>query len=506
MQPQIITPVRSLILPSRFSRRKLEATVARVVRNSGGGGAGGGETFDFYIGPSGSDSNSGTLSSPWAITALNTKRALYSPSGVGKRVGLLSGTYAIGSLYSEDDYNVPILDVQGSTDVLNPVVIKSVVQHGAIIDSELVGTGTRPALGNSASRTQGNLVIDGIYFTGSVSRCVKLGDYLQSPITALTIIQNCRFSGNDARTTPVIGGNNSCLEISNQENLQVLNNLFEDNIGETLNSADHHSAILAWKCRDCLFDGNTSIRSGSFFGKAEGHSGNTFRYNYLDISHITAQGIALADWCGYNTGTGNTTKVHNNILIAMSPADMRSLYLQGTEYTEHAVEFYNNTCIIVGDNSFGLHIRTTAGLLKMYNNIFVSTATSDHAFFALNVQANDTTGLIDYNVYHRASGTPQWASYANPGAEFQTRTYYTTLADARAAIGVNGLGGAAVDAAVGTADPLFVMTGLLADLYKLQPSSPYKIDGASPGSVDGLSSGAACERGAWKDAAYIGAS
>lgn len=508
MRPHIIIPDRRLILPPRFSKRKYEATVARVVRNTGGGSGGGGETFDFYIGPAGSDSNPGTLAQPWAITALNTKRSTYSPSGVGKSIGLLSGTYEIGSLYGPGDYNEPVLDIQGSTNVGSPVIVKAIEQHGAIIDSELVGTDTRPALGNSVSRTQGNLIIDGIYFTGSVSRCVKLGDYLQSPITASVIIRNCRFSGNDARTTPVVGGNNSCLELSNQRNCQVLSCLFEDNIGETLNSADHHSAILAWKCRDCLFDGNTSVNSGSFFGKAEGFSGNVFRYNFIDTVHITAQGVALQDWCGWNESTGDPTIVHNNVLIAMSPADMRSQYVQGEEFTEHEVQFYNNTCIFSGNNSFGMHIRTSAGLLKMWNNIFVNTATGDEAFFAINVQANDTTGLIDYNVYRRSSGTLRWASYADPGALFQTRTYYTTLATMRSAMGNNGLSGLQTENAVGTASPMFMLTGTRADLYKLQSGSPYLIGAGSPGRVDGLSSGDPCERGAWGGATvpdYIGA-
>src|SRR5881394_1643565 len=51
-------------------------------------------SFDYYIGPNGSDSNPGTLSQPWALSALNTKRSTYA----GKVVGLLDGTYAIQTL------------------------------------------------------------------------------------------------------------------------------------------------------------------------------------------------------------------------------------------------------------------------------------------------------------------------------------------------------------------------------------------------------------------------
>src|SRR5580700_10727712 len=51
-------------------------------------------TFDYYISPSGSDSNAGTQGSPWSITAINTKQATYA----GKRVGLMDGTYTVYSL------------------------------------------------------------------------------------------------------------------------------------------------------------------------------------------------------------------------------------------------------------------------------------------------------------------------------------------------------------------------------------------------------------------------
>jgi hypothetical protein len=50
--------------------------------------------FDFYISPTGSDGNPGTLKKLWAITAINTRRADYA----GKRIGLLDGTYNLYAL------------------------------------------------------------------------------------------------------------------------------------------------------------------------------------------------------------------------------------------------------------------------------------------------------------------------------------------------------------------------------------------------------------------------
>src|ERR1700758_1600452 len=63
------------------------AILGRTVRAQGASPGG----FDFYISPTGFDSNPGTFEQPWAITALNTHRSAYA----GKRVGLLDGTYNV---------------------------------------------------------------------------------------------------------------------------------------------------------------------------------------------------------------------------------------------------------------------------------------------------------------------------------------------------------------------------------------------------------------------------
>src|SRR5882724_10552131 len=53
-----------------------------------------GATFDFYISPTGVNTNVGSLASPWAITAINTKQSAYA----GKRLGILPGTYDVSGL------------------------------------------------------------------------------------------------------------------------------------------------------------------------------------------------------------------------------------------------------------------------------------------------------------------------------------------------------------------------------------------------------------------------
>src|SRR5690348_3732393 len=58
------------------------------------------QPFDHYIATAangGSDTNLGTLASPWAITSLQGNNA-NNPKMAGKRVGLLPGTYPMSSL------------------------------------------------------------------------------------------------------------------------------------------------------------------------------------------------------------------------------------------------------------------------------------------------------------------------------------------------------------------------------------------------------------------------
>src|SRR5579862_9370530 len=70
-------------------------------------------SFDYYISPSGSDSNPGTQSQPWAITSLRSGSPNRSKMA-GHRVGVLPGTYnviaAVGGSTS-NDFSSPVLDV-----------------------------------------------------------------------------------------------------------------------------------------------------------------------------------------------------------------------------------------------------------------------------------------------------------------------------------------------------------------------------------------------------------
>ncbi len=137
-------------------------------------------TFDYYISTTGSDSNPGTLASPWAITALNSPslRGLYA----GKSVGLIAGVYNIHSLVQAANSTGPALCVQGGTSG-SPTYIASCNASGVYTprvaqisgDSSgglnggsypsssagLIGQGQTGA--TSAQSVRGNVVLDGLY-------------------------------------------------------------------------------------------------------------------------------------------------------------------------------------------------------------------------------------------------------------------------------------------------------------------------------------------------------
>ncbi len=89
-------------------------------------------TFDYYIGPSGLSTNDGlTISTPWDIFSLNSKRSTYS----GKTVGLLDGTYSLYAKLNDGahlDQDTWALDVDGGT-AGAPTIIKAVNARAAIL-------------------------------------------------------------------------------------------------------------------------------------------------------------------------------------------------------------------------------------------------------------------------------------------------------------------------------------------------------------------------------------
>ena len=91
------------------------------------------QTFNYYISPTGSDSNSGTYSSPWALTAINTHQSTYKGHSVGLECGTYDAYAILGSQPNDDDYT-PMLNIAGGSSG-SPTIIQSVSPLCAVIDA-----------------------------------------------------------------------------------------------------------------------------------------------------------------------------------------------------------------------------------------------------------------------------------------------------------------------------------------------------------------------------------
>jgi hypothetical protein len=442
----------------------------------------GGATFDYYIGPTGSDSNAGTSASPWAITALNTKRATYS----GKTVGLLDGTYNLHATLNDGAHtsvDVWALDVDGGTSGA-PTIIKAVNARLAILTGKTSGSygnpnGT-PMLGHSGNTThRGYVTFDGLKITGMPRDGIRIGIYGVGPQIAGITIKNCEFT-DFSGTAQAAGLNLSTLEFNQCTGHLVQNNYFHDNVGYAAGSADHFSSTLQWGSDRGTYEYNTVENSGSIYAKELGQYGHTIQYNYIDVSYST-DGIsnAIADFSGYNGSSSTTTSIHHNIMIGSKGWDGRDV-LDNAEYSRDLVRVYNNTIVVKASlASGGICVKATAGNGSIYNNIISDESTGDHFGVAYNI---DIDGIADYNCYYSTVSSLALSSYASVSAT--SRDSVSTIAAFRTATGA--------EAHSITTTPSFIGTGTRAAKYTLNGGGC-----VGTGKATGLIGGNACDMGAW---------
>lgn len=180
------------------------------------GGTIGVQAFDYYISTTGSDSNAGTLAAPWAITSLQTTSANWS-SLAGKRIGLLPGTYNVGTMMVNDPVT-GALQIPGGTSGASTYLGSSdssgyysartatitAYANGLYGGYHSTGPGIYdgPILSHTGKYPTtypvGYLVLDGLVFTGFSYKGVRIGGASSgdgSVITAPVTVQNCEFYG-----------------------------------------------------------------------------------------------------------------------------------------------------------------------------------------------------------------------------------------------------------------------------------------------------------------------
>lgn len=440
----------------------------RTVNRSGAQAAT--ETFDYYISTTGSDSNPGTLGSPWAITALNTKGGTYG----GKRVGVLDGTYGqitISGQPASGNFSINWLTITGGS-VGVPTVIKSVNRWGAIIDGQRTSMTNDPQSGLMGG--DGNYwTIDGFEFKG--------GNYqhVHSHSGTGHTVQNCWLHDQHYTTAPSPpGANSACIFFNNNTNATIRNNYLED-FGAS-SDGNRHDCILAYSAGGGISSGwiveyNTVtnlVDGGNCFFPKEATAGNknhTVRWNYFDGHTQSGVGTNYCIlWWGQGTASGDEDKIYGNVLW---PIPGRALL-----YTpvSHAGKWsiYNNT--FVGDwGDDGGMVNLQAGSpnqYNIYNNIFSRTARGFDG--DMHLSGTGAIGTMDYNLYDSSP-----ALSVNLGG-----TTYTTLGALQAATSKD------TNSSTST-DPLFTGTGSGAEIYQLQAGSAAKTLGAGGTEIGAWNSG-----------------
>jgi hypothetical protein len=444
--------------------------------------------FDFYIGPTGNDSNPGSQAQPWSITALNTKRSTYA----GKKVGLLDGTYDVSAL--PGTANTVKLALPSGTSSTSPTVIQAVNPRQAVLTSKVGSNYFGPAIiGSGANGTGTNpqiqyITIKDLTIAGCDGAAVSFACDSGAKTCPGLIIDGCHISDcvNTTNGATNVGG---IALGTGPDGCIIQNCLIHDcfQIGLSRTSHGNSAAIYDW-------GNNTVIQYCTLYGcnnliyqKNQGVNpppqGATIRNNYM-WAGTSGSGPALA---GFNNAGGTSppyapTNIYNNIFEDLQ------LYYQsngGVDALQADLNFFNNTVYSrAGTSSMGYWIQANPNVatVRVYNNILVRK-TVDSARGDLTIGPSyGGSGIYDYNRY------PVDAKFGL-GAKASAYPNLISLAQWQAVAGTPDIHSV-------TGDPAFVgplIAGSGPNQYRLQSASPCKLVGR----IGGISTGTTVDMGVW---------
>lgn len=464
-----------------------------------------GSTFDFYISPSGSDSNAGTLSSPWAITAINSKQSLYA----GKRLGLIAGTYDISSLMNPV-YHTPVLNVNGGTTSASPTYIGSSDANGnesprsAVLDakgatgiygggnsnvSSMIGQGYE----TNVPPNKGNFTLSGLKLIGFSLWAIHIGNYDGGGgQPANVIVRDCEITGGSAqKSTAASGVNLGAIINYTSVNAIITNNYIHDNFGWS--DAQHFSAMYIWGLgsgtHGIEISYNTLVNTGCLQQKEGVVYNSTVAYNYIDMTNKTPSGGNAMGMFGWNADNhlGTLTTIHHNIIIGTGAfIDTANETGQNGWYTPAAI--FNNTFVLATNGTSGgggfIAYEMAAGLrpITFYNNLYHDNGFTPGSYGYI-MTPKDIFSLSDFNIYGTASNA---FTYVPPGGQSSSGATTTSFANWKAQTGSD-----AHSSQLNT-NP-FTNNGAFAMQFQVESgSSAYQT-----GRIGGVLSGAPCNVGAW---------
>lgn len=462
-------------------------------------------TFDYYISTTGSDSNPGTMDSPWSITAINTKQSVYA----GKRVGVLPGTYSMMTAaggYTTGSNYVPQYCIAGGTST-SQTVIQSTVPLGAVLDGQATASNNPngvPIIGcfgqEGKGAGQGYITLDGFEIINAYNAAVEMswinGAGQPSQRIKGIVVQNCYIH---AMTNQIQGENTAAITLYACDGAIVQNN-YITNIED---SSNRGVGIEAWTSINCIIQYNTVIstttgHTGGIFHKNVAQYNNTIRYNYIDMSFAggTANG-AEGCICMDSDGDGTTTStVNNNIAIGQYGARWAAIDTGAYPASLDNQLWYNNTFITTTGDSTGIWTRYGAAqTITFYNNVIARTGNSGYEGDVSTLVS--APALFDYNLY---PASPVFTLCANnsSGNPPDPQSTYNSLSAWAAALPAACVG---KEAHSKNATAAFGGSGVLAQLYQLAAGSPGSKSGSNPGSTNGQTSGSATDMGAWGNGA-----
>lgn len=448
-------------------------------------------SFDYYISPTGSDSNAGTSASPWALTAINTKRSTYA----GKRVGVLPGTYnclsLVGGSY-RGDFATPAFNIAGGSSG-SPTVIQSTTPRGAVLDASANSSNNpngQPLIGTiGPTAGAGYITLDGFEIKNCYNRAISAGQDTGASFSGTRVlglvIQNCFVHD----VTNNIGAANPTAITMYSSQGAVIQNNYITNMYDNYSRA---SGIEIWTSIGTVTQFNSVIsnstqQSGGILHKNSSQHSNTLRYNFVDMTKSGSGGTygVIVD----DDGDGSTTdSIYNNVIVADAPVQASAMDVGNFPSSANHQVWYNNTFVGIPNCSVGCWVRFgAAGTIKFYNNIISRGTIGGRGDADTSASA---FALVDYNCY---PASPSLGLSPN-GSQNYPNSVTSNLASWASTLPSGAIG---KDAHSVAASPMFVGTGNGAARYKLQSGSPC----SGKGSTNGTSGGSATDMGAWGNGA-----
>jgi hypothetical protein len=439
-------------------------------------------TFDFYISPSGSDSNAGTSSSPWAITSLQDNNP-NNGKMTGKRVGLIAGTYDLASMSSGSnagDYQHPILSIPGGTFVGSCNSAGIYTPRVAILNMGRNGT-ANSMIGQNPGGA-GNWTLDGVVLDGGGSGQTGFGyngsliSYFPGGGAAPHTVQNCEIRNIAAQGS---GNNVAGIFVQGSRSGVIYNNYFHD-IYKT-SQADHCHGYEEYNCVNTQIYNNTFINCSEHIDAKVGNSGTTVYQNYFGP---TSNGVALRGFDGAEGNPNSTNSpyvIHHNVFDGAGASHAPDV----NNVTAQQIIWYNNTIYDTRSGSrtiLDLRGSGSYGVITSYNNILVGTA-------------GDGTGAGGYALTSGQFAESNFNCFAlaSLGAMCgDGSTTYSSLAAWQGAAGrpdLNSIAGSPSLPAFAAA----VVSGAGANQFQLSAGSACK----GAGRTGGSSGGTPCDMGAW---------